>query len=415
MTPGGIYVLIKSMMTLGAGISLEKNPTLAAKEAVRSARTKMQKERVNLAIVFSSTDLSSPPLLKTIGSMLEGVPIIGASGLAVISNQGILKHGLAIMLVSFPKSIHYNAACTREISVKGGLAAGEELGDKLLQQFKNIPRTLGLVFSDKLIEEDSNFIYGLQTRLGSSFPLVGAYASNNPSLLKTHLYYHQDIFSDACAGILLGGKLSFGLGVKHGWKPLGKPHTVTSVKGNLVEKIDDKPAVKFYEHYLDCDSAKLKTELKRISVLYPLGIYLAGEEEYLLRNILSIEENGSLRFQSNVPQDSRIRLMIGTKETCLDATRHAVDEAKKGLSASVSEMKKMETNNFAVVFSSLSRYALLRKELDKELEIIKEGLGPDTPLIGLYAHGELAPLRAANRLGKVYIHNQTVSVLNIGG
>jgi hypothetical protein len=403
------------MMTLGTGISLEKNPTLAAKEAIRTAKINMRKERVNLAIVFSSIDLASPTLLRTIDSALEGAPIIGASGLAVMSNQGIFKHGLAIMLISFPKSIHYNAACVRDITTKGGLAAGEELGEKLLHQFQNIPRTLSLILSDKLIEEDSNFIYGLQSRLGSSFPLIGAYASNNPNLLKTRLYFHQDIISDACAGVLFGGKLSFGLGVKHGWKPLGKPHTVTSAKGSVVEKIDDKPAVKFYEHYLDCDSVKLKKELKRISVLYPLGIYLAGEEEYLLRNIVSIEENGSLRFQSNVPQDSRVRLMIGTKETCLDATRHAVDEAKKGLSASVTEMKKMETNNFAIVFSSVSRYALLRKEAEKELDIIKAGLGPDTPVIGLYAHGELAPLRAANRLGQVYIHNQTVSVLNIGG
>jgi len=141
--------------------------------------------------------------------------------------------------------------------------------------------------------------------------------------------------------------------------------------------------------------------------LYPIGIYLPGEEEYLLRNILSIEEDGALVFQGDVPQDSQIRLMIGTKESCLTATQQAIDEVKNGLGNHACD--------FVFVFDSVSRYILLGRQANKELEIIKEKLGKDIPIIGIYTYGEQAPLRAVNYQGRVYFHNQTIAILGIGG
>ena len=62
-----------------------------------------------------------------------------------------------------------------------------------------------------------------------------------------------------------------------------------------------------------------------------MGIHLPSSQEYLLRNIKSIEDDGSLVFQGNIPEESTIRLMIGTRESCLDATRQALNEAKASL------------------------------------------------------------------------------------
>ena len=197
------------------------------------------------------------------------------------------------------------------------------------------------------------------------------------------------------------------MGIKHGWKPLGKPHHVTRSRGNIVYEIDGAPAVKLYEDYLACDLNTLRKELKRISILYPIGVYLPGEEEYILRNILAIEDNGSLIFQGNVPEEDLIRLMIGTKESCLSAVYQALDEAKKGLFGRMGK--------FVFIFDSASRYILLGRQADKELEIIKKGLDKDTSIIGLYTYGEQAPLRAINYQGRAYFHNQTITILAMGG
>lgn len=396
-------------MEIGVGLSLEKNSLLAAREAFNQARVNIE-EKIDLAIVFSSADLSSASLLKTISDSLGDVPIIGSSGEVIISPQGIFKHGLALMLLKFPEGVHFNTAYAQDVRKRSTLA-GEEIGEKLLYGFQDIPRALSIIFSDSLVEESANFIYGFQERLGRSFPVLGASPSDN-LIIKSELYFNQHVLSNSCVGALWGGKLNFGLGIKHGWKPLGKPHAVTKSYNNVIETIDYLPAVKLYEAYLGHNPSQLKKELKMISTLYPLGIYIPGEEEYLLRNIISIEADGSICLQGNVPEGSTIRLMIGTKETCLTATKQAVDEAKKSLFSypGITFKKK-----FALVFSSISRYMLLRREAKKEFEIIKESLGPDTAFIGLYTCAEMAPLRAISYRGQVYFHNQTIAILIIGG
>lgn len=403
-------------MDASIGLSTEKDPISAAIEATRLASININYEDINLAIVFSSIDLSHPKVLKKISGYLEGrMPIIGCSGTAIITNQGIFKHGIAVMLLSLPQGIYFNTACVKEIKTKTSLSAGLELGEHLLYGFQDVSRVLSLIFSDGLIDEGSNLIYGLQERLGKSFPLVGASASDDLRFLKTYLYFNQEILSDSAVGILWGGKLNFGLGTKHGWKPLGKPRTVTRSKGNVAYEIDGAQAVKIYEDYFAKSLSELQEEIRRISILYPIGIYLPGEKEYLLRNILSIENNGSLRFQGNVVEGSIVRLMIGTKESALAATQQAVNEVKRELWGPLADFKKKETKNFVLVFDSVSRYILLKRDAKKELEIIKEGLGEDTPIMGLYTYGEQAPLMATSYQGQAYFHNQTITILAIGG
>ena len=403
-------------MNIGIGLSTEKDPVQAAKEATAMANINIRNNKIDLALVFSSIGFSYSAILKTISSALkENAPILGCSGAAIIANQGIYKHGIVVMLLSLPEGVRLNTSCIKDIKTKGPLNAGRELGEKLLYRFQDVHRVLSIIFSDGLIDGSSNFIYGLQERLGRSFPLVGASACDNFSFLKTYVYYNKDALSDSAAGILWGGKLNFGLGIKHGWKPLGKQRTITKCEGNIVYEIDGTPAVKIYEEYLASDLSELQKELKRISTLYPLGMYLPGEEEYLLRNTLSIEKNGSLRLQGNVTEGSVVRLMIGTKESCLEATRQATEKAKKELPGLNPDLTKAQKNNFVLVFDSVSRYILLGREAGRELEIIKEGFGENTPIIGLYTYGEQAPLRAVSYQGQAYFHNQTITILAIGG
>ncbi len=402
--------LFADTISIGLGLSRERDAIKAVKEAMQQARADLSKEKIDLAIVFSSIDFAHPVTIKTINSLLREVPVIGCTGVAVISDRGIFTHGLMIMLLSFSKSTSFSSVSVQDIQAKGALKAGEELGEKLLRGFHGIHRDLGIVFSDGQIKEGWNLIYGLQEKLGTSFPLIGAFASDDLRFSKSFVYLNQEVSSDAACGIIWGGKLNFGWGIKHGWKPLGKPHQVTKAKANVVYEIDGGPATKIYEEYLARNLEELKKELRRISIFYPMGIHLPSSQEYLLRNIKSIEDDGSLVFQGNIPEESTIRLMIGTRESCLDATRQALNEAKASLIPT--PVKKAP---FVFIFESVSRYILLGRGAEQELKIIKEELGKDTRIAGIYTYGEQAQLRLLNYQGKTYFHNQTITVLVIGG
>jgi hypothetical protein len=394
-------------INVSVGLSTIKDPILAAQEALQQARTKFSHGKINLIFVFATIDLSTPVILKTIRSLFPELPVIGCSGAAVIYNENSYNNGLIIMLLGFPEGIYFNTAFVNNIKGKTPIIAGEELGDRLLYGFKNIRRDLSLVFCDGLIENTQDLVNGLQEKLGRSFPLVGACASDNLKYIRTNILHNDEVLNDAACAVLWGGKINFGLGIKHGWKALGKQHLATKSYGNIIYEIDSRPATSLYKDYLGCDIKKLQSELRFISVLYPIGIYLPGEEEYLLRNIRSIEDDGTLILQGSIPQNSQVRLMIGTKESCLQATNQAIDDVNKGLAG--------KTPSFIFVFDSISRQILLRRDAKKELEIIKKQFGQEIPVVGLYTYGEEAPLTAIGYRGKTYLHNQTVTLLAIGG
>ncbi len=402
-------------MDIGLGTSADKNPLVAVKEAMRQAKAGLESETADISIVFSSGDFFYSSILKIISGIMPGISIIGASGTGIISSHGVQQQGLSLLLIKLSEDMFIHTAYSDNLRSKESLRAGEELGEKLTSGLHNAPRSFSTIFYNGSMGESSNFAYGLQEKLGRSFPLIGAFLTNPIHALRTHLYLNQDAFADACVGMIWGGKLNFGIGTKHGWKPLGKPHTVTSSVGNVVSKIDDQPAAQLYADYLGTEVSKLQKELKHISILYPIGLDVPGEEEYLLRNMLSIEDDGSLICQGNVPEGTSIRIMIGTNETCLEAAQQAAEEAANNFSGPITGYKKQRIKKFALLFSSFSRYNLLRRMAGKEIDIIKRAIGEDTPIAGVYTSGELAPLRQSAYRGQLYFHNQTVTVLLIGG
>ncbi len=403
------------MLDIGIGLSFEENSVSAAEEAIWKAKDNLNnRSKIDLGLVFNSCDFSAAGIAKTFRTLLSDVPLIGGSGPAVISGKGILKHGIVLMLLGFPEGVYCNTAATRDITEKNPFTCGKELAEKLLFGFKNIPRNLGLLFFDRLIDGGPNFIAGLQENLGKSFPCIRASLSGQNDSTHSSLYLNNEVLNNSCAGIIWGGKITFGMGIKHGWKPLGKPHLVSSAVGNIINSIDKKPAVELYEEYLAYDSAKLKKYLKKLSVSYPLGVFIPGEEEYLLRNVISVEDRGALVCQGSIPEGSTIRLMISTKETCLAAIAQAIKEAQKTLDGSLLRQSNARNSKFAIVFSSISRYNLLRRDIKKEINFIKKTLG-EIPFLGIYTHGELAPLTESSYRGQIYFHNQDFSVLIIEG
>jgi len=393
-------------MNVSLGFSQLKDPILATNEATGQAVVGLKNAPASLAFIFSSLEFAHPLVLTAVNNLLGEIPVIGCSSMGIMTNQGVFKHGFAILLISLNQQTFFNVAAVKNIDMKDPLASGKELGDKLLFGFKNVPRSLSIILSDRLITEGTHLINGLQESLGMSFPLIGASASDSFGTHKTYQYLNKEIISGSCSGILFGGKFNFGFGIKHGWKALGKMRCVTSSIGNVIQEIDGIAAVKLYEDYFAKSTLDLAKELRRISIYYPLGIYLPGEKEYLLRNIISIRDDGSLVTQGDIPQDSKVRLMISTEDSRLTAVINACEEAKKNLGD--------QKIKFLLLFDSAARFLILGRQNDLELRVIKDVFGENTPLIGIFTNGEQTPLKAINYLGRTYFHNQSINILAIG-
>jgi hypothetical protein len=392
------------MSTLvGVGISENRDPFLAGSEAAKGALYQIHHKEITLAILFSTIHFANQELLEGIKYALGPVKLIGCTGAALITSSGVKKYGVGLMLISSDK-IKLGSGCVKDIDKKGARAAADEFAHHALRELKLSQRDLALVLSDGLVENGSELLRGLKDVLGLSFPIFGGSSADNFTFLKTYQYYNDEISTNSMVGAVFSGENLFGIGLRHGWKPLGKPHTITKAHGNVIQEIEGKPAVSIYEEYFGKSQDEIKKSLIRISVYFPLGLFVPGETEYLLRNAIRIDKDGGLICSGDAQEGAEIRLMMGTKEWALKAATDAAVEAKRAV--------ENKTIKGAVVFESISRIKLLGRLTEQELSRIKETIG-DVPILGLCTYGEQAPLKSLELQGQTRFHNETIALLTI--
>jgi hypothetical protein len=388
----------------GIGFSERKDPYLAACEAAKLALYQVRHRNVSLAILFATIPFCHPRLLEGISYTLGSVPLIGGSGAAIITPQGTKRYGIGLMLIAADK-MTLGIGTATDVRAKGCRIAALESGHIAAKELSGHERHLALVFSDGLVENGSELLHGLKEALGTSFPIFGASCADNFRFIKTFQFANNSILSDSVVTTVFSGAITFGMGLRHGWKPLGRPHAITRVKGNVIQSIEGKPAVAIYEEYFSKTRADVVKNLVRMSAFYPLGLYAPGETEYILRNAIRADEEGGLVCQGDAAEGDEVRLMMGTKDWALDAAVQAAQEAKNTLSSP--ELKGV------LIFESLSRSKLLGRLTDNELVRIKNVLG-DVPMLGLCTFGEQAPLKSIERTGESYFHNEAIGLLTFG-
>ena len=129
----------------GVGIGISKNYKLAVAEATSEAKIGLAGKEVSMAVVFTTPEFAFPYLLKAISNL------IGATSNAILTQDGIYSHGVAITLIS-TKEAYSNTAVVKN-APENLDASGEELGKQLLLGMKEAKRCLCLVFSDgKIID-----------------------------------------------------------------------------------------------------------------------------------------------------------------------------------------------------------------------------------------------------------------------
>ncbi len=392
------------MMRVGVGLSDQEDSFSAGREAALFARRQAKETVADLVIVFASANFEQKELLEGVISV-SGItaPLVGCSGAGEITVEGAEKRAVAVMLISSDK-IEFTTGLGEKIKENARVAGHHAAREAVKKGIKN--RSVFMMLPDGLTGNGADVIRGIQETLGTSFPIVGGSAGDEFLFERAFQYYNGKIFSNSVCGVLFGGKIAFGVGARHGWRPLGKHRKVTRARLNKIMKIDNKPAVEIYENYFGKDIDNLREPLARMAILYPLGMAIPGEEEYLVRNALRVEEDGSLVCVGEVPEGSDIRLMMSSKEFVLEAAKIAANEALMGMQGVKIKL--------AIIFNSVSRNKLLGRMAQKEIDLVREVLGRDVPIVGFYSYGEQAPLRAEMHIGKSYFHNESIVILAIG-
>ncbi len=363
----------------------------------------------DLLIVFSSVKYDQQKMLDGVRSVAPQALLVGSSTSGEITTQGPLKDkSIAVMAIKSPE-IKYFAGVGQHI-LENPREAGKFAADKVKEQTKDALKAF-IMLPDVLVGNGADIVRGVLDSLGAHFPVVGGASGDDFAFKKTYQYVNDKIFSGAVVGLGLTGNFKIGIGVKHGWIPVGEPMKVTKSKGAVIHEINGAPAVKIYEDYFGEEEAKiLRTEaLAKLAITYPLGMKVFGSDELLIRDPITVDVNGSITCAAEIPEGSEVRLMVGSREEAVKVAKIAAEEAISQLDGG--------TPKAVIIFNCIARNKLFGDKSGDEINAIQEAIGKNVPLIGFYTYGEQAPLggevRNIEQCNSAF-HNETVVICVLG-
>lgn len=399
-------------MAIRAGVGISKNSEsyLAGAEACRLAMERAGIQQPDFVFIFSSVAYDQKEVVRGVRATSNNAPMIGCSDAGEITNDGPAQKSVAVMTISADQ-MAFTTGLGMDIA-KGAREAGRAAATQVKEKSQK-PLQAFIMLPDVLVGNGAEIVRGVLDVLGPHFPVVGGAAGDDFLFTKTYQYRDDEVVSGAVAGVGITGSFVMGIGVRHGWLPIGIPMRVTKSEGAVLHELDGRPAISIYEDYFGEKVEDLKKEpLARMAITYPLGIKVSAVEEYyLIRDPITVDEKGSITCAAEIPEGSEVRLMIGSKEKAVEA---AQDAARKLMAEFAEQNAKPK---FLLMFNCIAREKLFAQKAKDEIDAVMDIIGQGVPLLGFYTYGEQAPVggevRNASAIDSRF-YNETIVLFAVG-
>ncbi len=360
----------------------------------------------NVCIVFTSSHYDARSVVAGIISVIgPNVEIVGCTTAGEIASNGPVKVNSVTVQLLGSNTVKFFTSVGEGIE-QNARAAGKIAAEELKLKAEGHELGLAIMLSDVLVGNGADTVRGVLDALGLEFPIIGGAAGDNFKFEKTFVIHNQYVYSGAVVMLGLTKEAKIGVGVRHGWMPVGSPRTVTKSEGARIYEFDHKPAMSLYEDYFGEDSLELRTTtLAKLAITYPIGIRVPSQQEMLIRDPLKVNKDGSIVCAAEVPQGSEIQLMVGSKEEAIEAAKQAALQAVKDLNGA--------QPGAILIFNCIARNKLFGEDVGQEISAIHQAIGIQVPLAGFYTYGEIAPIQGSTHaIGACAseFHNETVVV-----
>lgn len=386
----------------------------AGVEAARKALSALGRTQPALGFVFASHDFPIHTVLSGVTSQSGDTPLLGMSTPAELSAQGLRKHSVVVAFLG-GVDIQVRADWIPGFAEEGPRQAAR----KLLQAFQGNLSGLGmLLIADGAGADAEPFLQQLGSHLSelpaSNAPLVAGCLS--PADLRHARTFQAGGLQSGSGGLaaaLISGELGIGIGVGHGWLPVGTYYNITQTRGLWIRQIDGRLPSEVYAETFGCTSREWGfPPLNEMVRIYPLGIEDKAAENgetgsnFIIRSPVRMENDGSMRMNTSIPEGTTAHLLVGSEARCLEAARRAAGQAFENLRASRNDSNPA----LALVLVDTAWQTLLTAHPGEEIRAVRSVLGPEVPIIGGYSFGQIASLHSK----RPSLLNQHILVLLFG-
>jgi hypothetical protein len=382
-----------SLSSAGVGWSSLPEAANAGREAARMA-LEAAKPGKPVAVIVYMTVLYDPKLaLAAIREEIANpaVPIVGSS------TQGIARRGAVTetdrvlgVAVICSDTIRASAARATDLGADAA-AAGRRLAAEL-----GDPSKLGdvplLLWFDPLTRANIQALIDGLAEGGYTRVLGGASGQPWGPLDRTYQYFGAEAMNDAAVALKLEGVAGAVWETTHGVEPLGLEIKVTEAEGNVIRKLDGKPALDVWSEQL------LGTFTFHVDDwTWVLGVRTPDSdpedpEGLVSRGIFGVDrDKKELILLAPIPVGSTVHVCHRTVEAVFD----------RGLKMGERLRKRLEGKSplIALAFEcgGRPRPFLGDEKALEEVCRIQETIGPTIPWLGMYPWGEIAPKKGRSQ------------------
>ena len=345
------------------------------------------------AFVFSTPHYSADDLAASLGDALASIPRAGCVTPAILVGHEIVHQGVAVGVI---ESEHLRVRVGVAPLSDGARSAGRSAALAALEGMPLPPTNRSramILFASTTAGDAAEVLHGALGVAGAGVAWGGGGTGEGAAQLEGNRALHDHVVA-----ITLDGHARIGAGLQHGWQPTSAPAMVTRVVGPVVERLEDQTAFAIYRAAaIELGQDVALENFDAFAMTHPLGIPQA-DGEYLIRDPVSVDARGALRFMAALPDGALVRVMQGTPGMLVAAAKIAARMAREDAGGPLGG---------ALVFDCISRYLLMRDRLGDELAACQAALGDDVPLFGCLTFGEVGAFGA--RMPQ--FHNKTMVVL----
>jgi hypothetical protein len=346
-----------------------------------------------MVLVFGGPSQLTPDVIDAIGDRYPSAVLFGCSTAGEIADTVVFDDTVVAT------AVHFDFTTVRLVTTlveepDDSYAAGQRLATQLAgDDLRHV-----LVLSDGLVVNGSRLADGMASSIGSQAVVSGGLAGDGWRFERTFVVAGREVRSGMVAAVgLYGDRLNIGCASYGGYDSFGPERLVTRSRGNILYELDGQSALALYKKYLGPHAGDLPSS----GLLFPLAVRLTGEEDSIVRTILSIDEDQqSLIFAGDIPEGAHARLMKTNFDRLVDGA----------ISAARACDPSMIGADFALLVSCVGRKLVLKQRTEEEVEAVREVLGPVPAMTGFYSYGELSPFAST---GQCRLHNQSMTITTL--
>lgn len=235
--------------------------------------------------------------------------------------------------------------------------------------------SVGVIHGDPTCQQLPDLLVRLGDGLQGGF-LIGGLASADQLAVQIA----DRAVGGGVSGVLFNGRVAISTGLSQGCSLIGQKHVITRGDRNIIETIDDRPALEVFKESI---GEVLARDLQRVGGYIFAALPISGSDtgDYLVRNLVGIDpDRGLLAIGDLIEPGMEIQFAKRDAETARADLVHMIEGLKQRLPG---------PPRGGVYFSCLGRGRNQFGDNSAEMKLITEQLG-DVPLAGFYANGEIS-------------------------